>query len=687
MIRPMSQHNKSNSPLFARPGHRTGARALAASFILLALALTAAFSASAVRVLIVDGSWALLILAGAGGWGVGPALLLGLPTGGAAWAILGAIGLGLGILAALGLALGSLGVFSAGVWWGVLLAGLAFDAIVLARKGRAMLDRPPGNPIQHAAWIILVLAPFLSLGILCAATPPGVLWAEEGRGYDVLEYHLAVPREHLDNGRIAYLPHNVYASFPANVETLYLWTMVLRGEPIEAMYSAKVLNLLLGVLAVWAAFLAGRELGRRAALVAALLMGGVGWLVYLSGVAYVENGLLFFGTLAIGALLRCRPNSTPPHGRWALTAGLMAGLSCGCKYSAIGMIAMPIGLILAARSFRAARTGRMALVAFLGATVLALSPWLIRNAIQTGDPVFPLGAPIVGDYPPGWDELRAEHFAESHRPSLHERPLWDRAQLLWHRVIYDESGRRTGIWLWVLGLSAVWVCRRDQHVLALAAILAVQLAAWMFASHLLARFAVPMLIPLVLLAARLTEVFRARLAGRVFLAVVCAGLANNLFFITRLYADHLYPRGKPIPIHGLDAKFMEENWPGLEYLAALNRLPHRTRLLMVGDARGYYVRPTFDYCVVFNRNPFAEYVERRTGPDDVLRWLRQEKYSHVFVNWTEIDRLRRSSYGFAPSITRDLFDQLLAAGLKRIDGFRLGPSGTPYGELYQVPPS
>jgi hypothetical protein len=239
-------------------------------------------------------------------------------------------------------------------------------------------------------------------------------------------------------------------------------------------------------------------------------------------------------------------------------------------------------------------------------------------------------------------------------------------------------------------LVAAVVGRRDRGVRYLCIVLGLQLLAWLFASHLYARFAVPMLIPLALLVARLEAACRTRLAARLLLTVVLAGLAVNLFFAARLYVAHLYPGGKHIPVHGLARLFTNGDWPMQEHLGALNALPAGAKVLMVGDARTYYVRADCDYCVVFNRSSFAERVEhaaREEGgdaPAAVLDWLREQGYTHVYVNFSEITRLRNSQYGFPAPVTRQLFEDLETAGLQLIQTFCVPPDGPTYGALYRM---
>ena len=74
--------------------------------------------------------------------------------------------------------------------------------------------------------------------------------------YDVLGYHLQVPREYFEAGQISELPHNCYSYYPLGVEMLFLLAMCLRSGAYEGMYLAKMLHAVFAGLAVAGVFVA-----------------------------------------------------------------------------------------------------------------------------------------------------------------------------------------------------------------------------------------------------------------------------------------------------------------------------------------------------------------------------------------------------------------------------------------------
>ena len=730
-------------------------RVVAVVFIILTLLGVGMVSRYALLTVILDGLAAMLVVvppALAGLWLV-PLFRLGpVPL---RWHFLlgGALGIGGMSLAML---LGGLLGFMGRPLWVVVTIILLGAGIVRVRR---LLERSvatveaasangPADPgAGRCLWLLVV--PFLSLGLLAASNAPGFIWSEEGYGYDVLEYHLQLPKEYRQAGEIDYLPHNVYGNFPANVEMLYLLGMILQDGDVDTGVSANLIHLILGVLTVYAAWVAGREWSPRAGIVAGVVMATAGWFAYLSGLAYVEHGLLFFATAATAVLLRLvkiralqeephhqesataegtkgrrdggtentpsgtqsairNPQSATAEGtkgrrdggtertpsgtqsairnpqsaiewRWIVVAGLFAGLACGCKYTALPMIALPLGLgVLLVPESKMPRRLVNVLV-FAVAVLAAFSPWLIKNQMMTGNPVFPLANGVFDASPPGWGEEESARWDRGHRALPTERAVVAKLGALWRHVPNDRY-QRFGPVILGLGFIGLWGRPRQRTDLILAVILIVQLMVWLFATHLYARFAVVLLIPLALLAGRAPPGTGDLNRLRLVVVVIILGGVWNFAYAARLHRAES-PGGAP-------AALIYEGEPaGEAYYRVVNReLPPEARVLLVGDARAFYFQREVDYCVVFNRNPFAEAVRVAQSEGTTVDWLRRSGYTHVLVNWPEVNRLRRS-YGFAPEITPELFTRLCRHGLSIRREFAHPDFRGEYVTLYHVAPS
>jgi hypothetical protein len=119
--------------------------------------------------------------------------------------------------------------------------------------------------------------------------------------------------------------------------------------------------------------------------------------------------------LALAGLVCVLCRRAGDHGRWLALAGVFGGLAWGCKYT--GALA-PVGLaavaLLDAGSGRLEVGRRVGRAAVVGLTALAVfAPWLAKNWLFTGSPVYPLLWPAAD-----MDAARQWFYS---RPDLAER--------------------------------------------------------------------------------------------------------------------------------------------------------------------------------------------------------------------------------------------------------------------------
>lgn len=655
----------------------------------------------------------IVVPAALGGLWLTPLFRLGLLP--RRWQMIFGAALGLGALSILVLLGGLLGLLNRTIWISLLGAAAAAGAVRLWRIRQIARDENLGpaqsddGSARRWRFLWIVAAPFLTLALLSASNAPGFIWQEEGYGYDILEYHLQLPKEYIQNGAVTYMPHNVYANFPANVEMLYMLAMIVHDDVLDSGTVANMIHLFLAALTVAAAWAIGRDHSPRAGIVCGVLTATTGWLEYLAGLAYVENGMLFFGMCAAGAALRAsraagaggghRSTETPEPAltiRWLALAGVFAGLACGCKYTAAPLIALPLLPVVAILPVHPLAKIKCGLV-FVVATLAAFSPWLVKNQLMTGNPVFPLANELFRAAPPGWSAEQTQQWERGHALRPEERTPAARAKSVWGRIAGD-SEQRFGPAVLLLGLVGLVFRRRDRADAALAAMLGLQLIVWTFATHEYARFAVPLIIPLAILGGRAIQapprpiprtlrvgfgVWGLGYGGLVAIVIVC-GAAWNFAFATIRHARESAD-GAPASL------FYEGRVPGFEYLRTINEeLPDDAKVLLVGDARAFYVRRDADYRVAFNRNWLLEMIHDSMDARAIMDRLREKGYTHLLVNWSEVRRLERT-YGFAPPATAAELERAIGdlgrAGLSLTSAFAHPDPQVNgcYVELYAIP--
>jgi hypothetical protein len=404
-----------------------------------------------------------------------------------------AVGIGLGFmsLAALGLGLaGWLNFWSAGLL--LLLGPMATLPVIvpwIRSKPNIPIESWLARPVGGEGLLLLV-TPLIGMMITGASIVPGLLWKpEDPHPYDALEYHLQIPREWYELGRVTQLQHNVFSYFPNGVEMHYLVAMHVRGGPWAAMYQCQFFSLawvLLGGLTVYGAIREMSESTRATAAAGAVAFIATPWTVMLGSVAYTESALALYTALTAAWVLRgMRGGLNAPELKPMLIAGVMAGLACGVKYTAAPMviIAFVLAVAFVALMGRQLRRWIKPLLAFGIVASAVFSPWLIRNVVWTGNPVFPLAMSQLGRG--HFDPIQVERFRIAHSPPPDQNPLGARVQRA-ARVIFGDW--QYGYVLWPLAAVALVLAWRRNEARLIAVYLLVVLVIWIGFTHLLGRF-------------------------------------------------------------------------------------------------------------------------------------------------------------------------------------------------------
>lgn len=674
-----------------------------------ALSIVGMCSITALAVVVLDGAWAVwVLLAGAGvGDLVARAIApRSLPRG--ERAVLAWL-LGAGILPLIVLGGGAAGWMDQ-TGWRIAAGLMALWGAWITRDGwRHTSAATDGGAAWSWAWALAGVP--LGLSLIVAALPPGLLWIGEGNGYDVLEYHLAAPKEFLAAGRIGFLPHNIYSNFPLNAEMLYLLAMILRGGAIESVFTCQLIHVGLGVLACAAVWFAARPLGTAAATVAAVSAATCPMVAYLSGLAYVENGLVLAAAGAIGCVARAFINPAAVR-RWMLLGGAFVGIASAYKYSGVPLVGGGLTLLLMAFVFafevdiEAIRRAsdhplpfgtRLAAAAlFCLASLLPVAPWLARNSLNTGNPLFPLANGVFHTRTGVWSDQLAARWIEGHEPDSQYRTASARIGRLARTLFASPEFATLPSITIMLGAGLALSRRSDRarpvtgrYQLVMVSVIALGFGAyiWTTATHLVARFAIPLVAPLALILAALSArpmSYRASMWPN--FGVPLSWPINIGFTLWLFYEGNAF---RLAPLAGDTSFITRGEWPEYGYLGSLNRaLAEGGRVLIVGEARTLYLEgapPQYDYRVVFNRSPFAE-IALTASPAQTMTWLREHGFTHVFVHWGEMRRLRQSRYGFWPGVDEPLFERLSAAGLRAVEQFRYSDSAVgAYATLFEVP--
>jgi hypothetical protein len=600
-------------------------------------------------------------------------------------------------------ALGVLGLLSGArgliVGHAVLLTGLSLLTVQVLRwlRGTPRLSVTPTTALLGVGGGAVLL--------VAAASPPGWLWTSEAGGYDSLSYHLQLPMEWArapeegGAGRLRPLENNVYSYLPGYVEAVYLHVNAMLGGGLSAggrpvgLLGSQGLGLLVchfihAGLALLGALVTGRAawailtrtgLARHAAWAGGLSAAAAittPWLIVVGSLAYNEAGVVL---MYAGAILAAYDERLAPWRR-GLGVGLLVGVACGCKPTALYLIGPTAGLLLLATLPR--RAWGVATLACVIGGALTFGPPLVRNALAGGNPVFPAGVALFG--PAHWTPEQVERFRAAHAPD--GPPLTQLARLLDTRgsptAPYAPDRQPRGIFheqwsvLFPAGLAGLVLMLLQPGLRAAAGIMLLGIAGaagwWAVASHGQSRFLLPLVVPLsitlgcaaAVLAGDPATIRRGALLGvRRVGIVACAGVpllmsatAASIFLRERGGMPNLMLAAWAEPWLGeslrQDLLALDEPWrwavidesetirarPPQVYVNLL--IDPTQTVYLLGDATPLYFTGRVLYHTTWDRSPLGDAVEQ--FPDAPAAWrraLHQRGVRWVLYNPGELERL------------------------------------------------
>lgn len=582
-------------------------------------------------------------------------------------------GVGLSALSLVTLALGLAGVFSQA--FDILL----FTSIVLAelfctftfRSTPSLAPVPQSDPAP--GWIkwscVTICIPFL----ICMGL--GALLPE--MDFDVKEYHLQGPKEYLQSGRIHFLPHNVYTSFPFLTEMLSLTGMVIRNDWERGALVGKAVLAAFAPLTALGVWCLVRWLsGAAAAWLAATIWLTTPWTYRLANIAYTEGASCCYVILPLLALwlwheLPIDEQNRRMRFRTAILTGLLAGSAAATKYPCMVFVTVPLGVAMLMLSLRQrpfdAKTSTSNLLGYALGVLLTFGPWLLKNLVETGNPVYPLLYSIFGGV--DWDAELQLKFQKGHSTKPDE--FWNLWLQTWAMVI--ENDWQSPMLFSLAPLA--WLRPRTRGLWWLAVDALLILAAWFFLTHRIDRFWVPVIPVLAALAGiglwnllqlsqretpALTALLRAPALGMCLLVVTY----HFAFITTALCGTNSYLTDLPT-VAKQSTTYS---------IALLESLPLSTdsKVLMVGEAEVFNAHFPLVYNTVFDFSLLEQQTSRKLANGkwellpaaDIRRTWSEQQLTHVFVNWQEVLRYR-TTYEYTNFVSPARMRELVDLGLLR----------------------
>lgn len=537
-------------------------------------------------------------------------------------------GAGLGLLAAYVFLLAA---FKALYFWPVAAVLLLASGAGVYQLRREALPTPEGGPsslkaADLAALAVLLLAMLLNLA---GALAPEIF-------YDALVYHLAVPNYYVIKGGFEPMPYNFYSNMPFTHGMLYAAGLLLKGPALP-----KLINYAAGALTAAAVLAIGaRHFSLRAGLWAALIFYTVAHAMFAAWSTGTEALLTLFSTLA----LYCVLNRKEGEYRWLWLAACFCGLAMGVKYTGFFTAA---GVMLAYawsdRARPAAALKNLAIFTLIASVFVV--PWLAKNYLYKGNPVFPFALNLFGAAEPA-DLQKLRDFA-GHASQMGPLQLKEWLLTPWKVTMGQVGNSEYFSPLFLLLLPGAFLLAAPAGP-ALTGLWIFFLASWLgwsFSSTMV-RFLMPAYPAAGLVMAAYLFSPGHRALKLVLKAAVLGVCLSGLYVAGLIF----YTQGRWRPVAGAvpAEEYLAHSQPTYPYscYSGLKFVNENTgpdsKVLLVGDEKSFYLKKDFLVSSVYDKTAIVEYsLAARDGADLYAR-LRADGVTHLLLNTADAIRLGRA---------------------------------------------
>jgi len=493
----------------------------------------------------------------------------------------------------------------------------------------------PERWVRMDYWLAAAIGVLVALQLTVALTP--LIF------YDLASYHLLAPSEFLKTGSLTHIPWNLQTNSPLAIQVTIGMSLVLDASG----QLAKLLFAALGCLIYAGVFELVRPAGRRAALLATLfvLCCPEIWIMQSLGVVDLSiAAFLIFGAIWLRQALKVQ--------QWqpAILSGVSFGIALGSRYQAVILTALVIATILVEQLIRTERllpTLRVIQQLFLVGLLVTLfvSPWIIRNNVHVGNPVYPFMQGIFGGSE--WSmEQDSRLRTEALGPQLQDLPA---AQAILSPVMLLFASPSNKILGTIVLLGALIALASTSREIRITAILG--LVGLIFWGLIRPTAGVPLLrynlTSFVLLLAATGAVLGSGKIPAKAGVLIAALVASGSLVLSIVQLQRFIPVAQALTDPQTWRTLREVNvpaWAAMEYVNA-HLDPAHDKILVIGETRAFWLHIPFVAPSAFNGPQLDEIFGGSSEPGTWMQKVEDLGITHLLISYPEFQRLH-ANYGY-----------------------------------------
>ena len=558
------------------------------------------------------------------------------------------VGLGFGVLAYMTLFLGLLGLLYTSVAYSFVIVIFIFAIIktLKSRKGAKKSNAPVPLRARFSfeyfpIWIIL--GTFVIVNFIMSFTPEIF--------YDSLVCYLGAPNYYVIKHRILEMPYRTGSYYPFNIPMLYTLALLLKQEGLP-----KLLHFFSGILCLGALVsFSKRYFDYRVGVIACAIFYSIPILAMNSWVTGNDIALSYFFILSIYALINyfSLETSSINNGRgfkWFILSAIFSGIAMGSKYTGVFTLFGIVGLIFCYEYFemkkKFPKVTKQILI-FVVIVIAIMSPWLIKNIIYTGNPIYPVLYKWFGGrnlivhsdsiiMPKGLQSLKLKEFFISP----------------WTLTMKGQDSLRFIGPMFLLFTPFVFFIKKKRSIINYLILFFVfSYILWGRGTfkyrYLLPAFSILSIVTaygLVTLYEKIPK-YLGKLIPIVFAIFMGTNLYSVLMIMHFSYNPFNVLTGLETRDHYLSLTRPGYPYPSYKAYKYINEnLPADAKVMIIGDSKIHYIKRDFISNNVHNLTPVVEWTKVSKNGDELYKKIKEEKITHILINTFEATRT--ISYGY-----------------------------------------
>jgi len=481
-------------------------------------------------------------------------------------------------------------------------------------------------------WFIISCTFYVTWITACATLPASAR--------DELIYHLDIPKRMTLAHGFPVFQNNIYAYFPQLGEMLFFFGATLSGE-----FSTKLFHLLGGLFLALALYgFCRRFCDEKLSFLSVAIFFTVPSVMVTMSWAYVDVTFTLFAFLSLIAWLSFLENN---ENRWAILAGVMAGGAAAVKYTGLQWIVLllilgGVGMLLK----RSKRSGVEGMLWLLGIGLLIPMPYLLRNWMLTGWPVFPFqlgGFELTSGI--NWDPERARllrdwliHFGtplgQAHIGHMLAAPV-----LVFLRGQFNEYTYYEGVAgpIFLLGLYFTFRLWNQKRLKGLIFFTLLFFFYWMVTTKQV-RFLFPVLCTLSVLISCGLKKSRSRFVTGVAVGLVLLNVGFGIHEVSKKY---------PLPYWlGTESRksYLARQLPVYPMYQKANATLGPSDKLYLIDMKnyGYYLDCNWEGDFVFEKYRLEQLLKTGATPEEIYSYFADREVTHIMM---DLDMLFSPEWG------------------------------------------